>query len=305
MIPQTIGREYDVGRIAQIQCVKNDTLKDLDIKGQCFLLLIMREGNASFEVGGRMIYAAAPCFVCFDESKNPRLIRKRGLKCDAIYFHPAFLNVNMTFARVRSNDYSHLAMNHDMFLLRPFIDGEKYVFHIFAGYSDNILRLFQRLDSELLEQRDWYWSCRSRSYFMEIILMLEKAYGFFGKDETESAVNKAFDPHLKSAVIYIETNYQEDITLESISQAASINHNTMTRLFKAELGTTPVKYLWDYRIAMSKKLLAFTNLPLKEVSAQCGFKTVQHFIRKFQALVGVNPSEFREAAVAERKAAFK
>ncbi|MBP5206847.1 MAG: helix-turn-helix transcriptional regulator [Clostridia bacterium] len=305
MIPQTIGREYDVGRIAQIQCVKNDTLKDLDIKGHCFLLLIMREGNASFEVGGRTIYAAAPCFVCFDESKNPRLIRKRGLKCDAIYFHPAFLNVNMTFARVRSNDYSHLAMNHDMFLLRPFIDGEKYVFHIFAGYSDNILRLFQRLDSELLEQRDWYWSCRSRSYFMEIILMLERVYGSFGQDSSEESLNRLTDPHLKSAVIYIEGNYQDDVTLADISAAASTNHNTLTRLFNQELNTTPVEYLWDYRIAVAKKHLEFTTLPLKDISLRCGFKTIPHFVRKFKEYTGVTPSDFRETAVAKRKAAFK
>ena len=30
MIPQTIGIRYDVGRIAPVQCVKNDTLKDID-----------------------------------------------------------------------------------------------------------------------------------------------------------------------------------------------------------------------------------------------------------------------------------
>ena len=29
MIPQTIGIRYDVGRIALVQCVKNDTLKDI------------------------------------------------------------------------------------------------------------------------------------------------------------------------------------------------------------------------------------------------------------------------------------
>ncbi len=69
MIPQTIGREYDVGRVAQVRCIKNDTLKDLDIKEHCFLLLIMRDGSASFKVGGRSFKATAPCFVCFDERK--------------------------------------------------------------------------------------------------------------------------------------------------------------------------------------------------------------------------------------------
>lgn len=34
MIPQTVGREFDVGKVARVQCVKNDTLKDK--KQLCF-----------------------------------------------------------------------------------------------------------------------------------------------------------------------------------------------------------------------------------------------------------------------------
>ena len=35
MDPKTFGRHYDIGRLVPIQCVKNDTLKDLDIKSTC------------------------------------------------------------------------------------------------------------------------------------------------------------------------------------------------------------------------------------------------------------------------------
>ena len=85
MIPQTVGRRYDVGRLAPVQCVTNDTLKDLDIKDNCFLLLILREGTAQFRVGGKSFEATAPCFVCFDEREEPRLTKKLGLKCAGIF----------------------------------------------------------------------------------------------------------------------------------------------------------------------------------------------------------------------------
>ncbi|MBO4584135.1 MAG: helix-turn-helix transcriptional regulator [Clostridia bacterium] len=305
MIPQTIGREYDVGRVAQVRCIKNDTLKDLDIKGHCFLLIIMREGSANFKVGGRSFKATAPCFVCFDERENPKLTKKQGLKCDSVYFHPMFLNVNMTFKRLRSGDYSRLALSHDMFLLKPFADEERFVFPVFEDYLDNLMALFTRLDTELREQPDWYWSCRSRSCFMEIILMLERAYGVFGQENTPSSLEGITEPHLRRAVIFIESNFEEDITLNSVREAASMNHNTLTQLFKQELGMTPIEYLWHYRIVVAKKHLEFTNLPLKEISLRCGFKTTPHFVRKFGEYVGVTPTEFRKAAVAERKAAFK
>lgn len=304
MIPQTIGREYDVGKVAPVQCIKNDMLKDIAIKDHCFLMLIIHEGTAYFQVGDMAFEAVGPCFVCFDEREQPKLVKKRGLKCDAIYFHPMFLNINMTFQLVHSGSYEQVATSHDLFLLKPFTDEKRFVFPLFEEYTDNLNRLFLRLENELKEQNDWYWSCRSRSYFMEIILMLERAYGLIGQDDSGITINKIKNPHLKNAVIFIESHYPESITLESITKAASMNHSTLTQLFKEELYMTPVEYLWQYRITVAKKHLEFTNLPIKDISIRCGFKTIQHFSRKFEAFTNNSPTAFRDMAVAERKAAF-
>ena len=44
MKPQTFGRNHDIGRVVPVQCVKDDTLRDLNIKDACFGLLIIYEG---------------------------------------------------------------------------------------------------------------------------------------------------------------------------------------------------------------------------------------------------------------------
>ena len=203
MKPQTFGRSFDAGKIVPIQCVKDDTLKDLDIKDSCFLLSIIYEGTAKFEVGNSSFEAMGPCFVCFDESDVPRLLKKRGVKCDSIYFKPTFLNINMTFSRIHSGSYEQLALTHDMFLLKPFTDKIRYVFPVFDENIENLKRLFSMLGNELKEQPDWYWSCRSRSYFMEMMLLLERTYGLIGQNDPVGNANKILNPHLKKAVIYI------------------------------------------------------------------------------------------------------
>ena len=301
MKPETIGRQYNVGKIAAVQCVKNDTFKDSNIKDNCFWLIIIYDGKAQFQVGDITFEAEGPCFVCFDETQQPKLLKKRGLKCDSIYFHPTFLHMNMTFDMVRSLDYKEVAMSHDLFLLKPFTDERRYVYPLFWEYVEKLTELFNRLNDELREQYDWYWSCRSRSYFMEIILLLERTYGTICQSDSKGKSDKIRDPHLRSAVIFIEGNYHKNVTLEDITNAASLNHSTLTQLFKEELGVTPVEYLWQYRITVSKKHLEFTNLSVKEISLRCGFKTVQHFSRKFEEIVNSTPTAFRERAVAERK----
>ncbi len=304
MIPQTVGLKFDVGKIAPVRCIKNSKLEDMDIKENCFLMLIVYEGSAYFQVGDTTFEAVGPCFVCFDERKQPRLIKKRGFKCNAIYFHPTFLNKNMTFELLHSSNYEQLALKHDMFLLKPFIDEKKYVFPLFEEYKETVDRNFFWLDKELCDQCDLYWSSRSRSFFIGMILMLEKAYEISEQNNSVTSISKIKNPHLKNAVIYIESHYSENITLKSITQATFVSHSTLTQLFKNELNITPIEYLWQYRITVAKKYLEFTRLSVKDISVRCGFKTVQHFSRVFKAYTNNTPTVFRDMAVAERKSAF-
>ena len=300
MNPQTFGRKYNTGRIAPVQCVKNDTLKDLNIKDTCFALVILYEGTALFQVGDASFEAIAPCFVCFDETVSPILLKKRGVKCDSVYFSPTFLNVNMTFERVHNRNYAELAQVHDFFLLKPFTDTARCVFPVFDEDLNNSKRLVSLLEDQLQEQPDWYWSCRSRSYFMEMMLLLERTYAVVGQKEPVGRGSKISNPHLQKAVVYIENNYHNAITLEDIMGAASMSRSSLTELFKKELGMTPVEYVWHHRIVVAHKFLNFTNLPIQDIALRCGFKTVQHFSRKFEEAYACNPTTFRTTVVSKR-----
>jgi AraC family L-rhamnose operon transcriptional activator RhaR len=134
-----------------------------------------------------------------------------------------------------------------------------------------------------------------------MMLLLERTYGLIGQNDSVENSNKILNPHLKKAVIYIENNYRESITLEMVSKAAALSHSSLTQLFKNELRMTPIEYVWHHRILVAKKFLAFTELPIKDIASRCGFKTMQHFSRKFEESIGCNPTTYRTVAVAERK----
>ena len=142
--------------------------------------------------------------------------------------------------------------------------------------------------------------------FIEVLFLLERIYCFMGGRyvEVTEEVDEFESASLKQAVFFIENHYNEPITLQDIVRSCSVNHSTLTALFKEELGITPVAYLWHYRLLIAKKLLEFTNLPVKEIGKRCGFKTVQHFSRKFEEQLGLSPAVFRTQAIARRKASF-
>ena len=296
----TVGREFNKDKIALCECVRNESLENINIINDCFCLIILSNGSAEFKVNGNIFKAKAPCFVCFSEEENPILLSKSNAVCSAIYFHPKFLNVNMCFGLLRSGRYSDIAQNHDMFLLRPFID-KKYVVNISENSLENILNIFDGMEEELRLQRDWYWSCRSRSYFMEMIIALERMYSFINHKDTDNTSSKPVNPKIKEAVLYIESNYMHIVSLIKISNISGLNHTTLTNLFKSETGMTPMGYVASHRIKIAKKHLAFTEIPIKDVAKRCGYKTVQHFSRVFKAHTGYTPALFRKIAVKRRK----
>lgn len=303
----TIDKNYNKGKVALVECIKNASLEIIDIKDKCFLLIILSKGRLEFNINGQKITATAPAFLCFDESENPVLISKTKAQYTCIYFHPTFLNVNMTFELLRSNSYSDIASTHDMFMLKPFIN-KAYVIPIVDTGVEKIESSAEYMTKELTEQRDWYWSCRGRSYFMEIIIALERMYGLIGygislqKADNTPIIN---NPKLRDAVLYIEGHYNENITLANISQNAGLTHTALTKFIKQELNCTAMQYLMRYRITIAKKQLAFTDVPIKDITSLVGFKTVQHFNRIFKQHTGSTPAEFRKSAVKKRKENIK
>ena len=303
----TVGRKYNEDKVAKIECVKNDRLQNIDIKDKCFLLIILTAGKLEFNVENERLYAAAPAFICFDETADPMLISKQKAQYTCIYFHPEFLNVNMSFEMLRKKDYGDIASTHDLFLLKPFTD-KAYVIPIAEAQLEKITQAAEFMQEELQNQRDWYWSCRGRSYFMEIIIALERMYGLIGYGVTHQKSDNTpiiKNAKLRDAVLYIESRFDESITLPDIAKAAGMNHTTLTALMKEELGLTAIEYLMKYRITVAKKQLEFTSVPIKDIANMTGFKTVQHFSRVFKAQNGTTPAEFRKNAVQKRKDDFK
>ena len=299
----TVGRKYNEGKVAKIECVRNDRLRNIDIKDKCFLLIILTAGKLESKVENEQFCTAAPAFICFDETQNPVLISKRKAQYTCIYFHPEFLNVNMSFEMLRKKDYGDIASTHDLFLLKPFTD-KAYVVPIAEAQLEKITQAARDMQEELKNQRDWYWSCRGRSYFMEIIIALERMYGLIGYGVTHQKSDNTpiiKNAKLRDAVLYIESRFDESVTLPDIAKAAGMNHTTLTALMKEELGLTAIEYLMKYRITVAEKQLEFTSVPIKDIANMTGFKTVQHFSRVFKSQTGATPAEFRKSAVQKRK----
>lgn len=99
---------------------------------------------------------------------------------------------------------------------------------------------------------------------------------------------------IEEAKEYIRKNFDQDISLNDISERFFINPSYFSQLFKKKTGKTYQNYLIEMRVARAKKLLDETDLKIYEICALVGYSDANHFNRIFERVEGVKPSEYRK-----------
>lgn len=106
---------------------------------------------------------------------------------------------------------------------------------------------------------------------------------------------------IRPALIYLQNNFSEPITLEEVANAAYFSREYFSSLFRRTMGIPFQDYLLRMRFDYAAQLLALTNLTVTEISEQSGFRTLSYFIRVFTRLSGCSPSQFRKMRQLENR----
>lgn len=102
---------------------------------------------------------------------------------------------------------------------------------------------------------------------------------------------------VQNLITWLNENYSQDISLETMSSYIGCSPAYTSKLFKKEMGSDIITYLATIRINHAKELLSTTKMTLTEISASVGFNHQQTFIRNFKNLTGLTPTEYRNSTI--------
>jgi len=84
-----------------------------------------------------------------------------------------------------------------------------------------------------------------------------------------------------------------EIDYDRLAVESGMSPRTFRRRFTAALGMAPQAYAIDRRIAHARQMLGATELPIKTISRQLGYRDVFFFSRQFTRFAGVSPAAYR------------
>lgn len=113
----------------------------------------------------------------------------------------------------------------------------------------------------------------------------------------EAASEKEGNPEhkrvIRSVIGIINSRYQENISLQSISNEVYLTPSYLSFLFKKETGTSLIKYITMVRMEKAKELLKSGNMKIFDIAAAVGYQSYSYFNIAFKSYAGKTPSQYR------------
>ena len=170
-----------------------------------------------------------------------------------------------------------------------FNNNQDYMTFNCKKHKNDFLFYFSSMLTELEEKKEGYLDvCQDMLEILTIRL--------------QRITNSAFEimvsqpPNRECAKIkrYIDFNYQDNISLDSLAEMAHLNKYYFVHVFTKCYGLSSITYLNERRIEVSKELLRSTDHCIADIAHLSGFSSQSYFAQSFKKSCNMTAGAYRK-----------
>ncbi|WP_338769618.1 AraC family transcriptional regulator [Bernardetia sp. ABR2-2B] len=108
-------------------------------------------------------------------------------------------------------------------------------------------------------------------------------------DESENETN----PSIEAVLGYIKEHIDEPISIDTLTDIASMSKAAFFRTFKETLDISPIDYINRERVEIAKNRLVDISKSVTDICYELGYNHMTYFIRVFKKYEGITPKQFQ------------
>ncbi len=172
----------------------------------------------------------------------------------------------------------------------PFLSGKISFCHVITKDCENYSSI-----AGCLDRADKLCATSPKGYRLAVKgCLFEFLFELYKFCDTDAPVksDKNLD-RIKEIIKYIETNYENTISIDEIAAVSGFSASHFMRFFKKIMGTSFIDYLNDYRLSMASRMLISSDDNIIDIASHCGYDNLSYFNRLFKRKYGMTPSSYR------------
>ncbi len=198
------------------------------------------------------------CLICGGEGTYGRTNEEKRFEADKIYLFPSGFNGRI----ISSGDNPVSAVYFDFFTVPPIVSKEPAVYSVREGSPLKILSYdIKSLVAEIGPERSDKVNETVKKCLFHLLSELSR----------EGKVPYLKDEVINSAIDYIRSNYQNNLSVEKLAKKMNFERHYFIRRFRDAVNETPYAYIKSCRIMMAKEYLA-RGSSYDEAAEKVGYK---------------------------------
>lgn len=204
--------------------------------------------------------------------------RKLDFELYNVQYQPAYFEQSLQSLR-------NLPEYNALFVAGPTLSPRSH-FRLKGIYFRQILDLIKSLKNEIENQPPGMKVMRD-SLFHQLVVLLCRA-------RKDSKPVDDLSSTLGATMSFIESHYDQSLTLEQLANRVGMSVNSFLRHFKSAFDMSPMSYLVLLRVKKAGTLLRDTEKRISDIAFEVGFNDSNYFSRQFKNIVELTPRQYRD-----------
>jgi AraC family L-rhamnose operon regulatory protein RhaS len=276
-----------------ISILKDESMKEL------YKLIHIQSGTSHISINGTEFVLTGPHVLYINEIDNISFFTYPENKISIILFKPSIINSKLSFEACNAEKFAEVTDMQDSDMISGFrhkVNISSKI--IMLSYTDSLTvdKKIKSIYNLTVLQNTCSWPCASRAYLMELLFSLERIADC-DENSNSDVIPDTYSKLSVDIICYLQTHYNEKITIEKLAQMFCTNRTTLVSEFKNSTGISINHYLTQLRIRMASILLRDTELSILEICQHTGFNDIGYFSKCFKKEISFTPSEYRNIYV--------